>query len=129
MRLTDTRAPTFSPHLIRLLQLMREIGRHTLVMKSGVGQTVFVLASRTLLIDLFRYYQAYISFFTEEVKSKGTDAVLEEYVFATSANYVSGQTEQPQMLGRFLDAVIHPLIHVGYGVEFGLPGMVIEGNT
>ena len=33
------------------------------------------------------------------------------------------------MLGRLLDAVIHPLIHVGYGVEFGLPGMVIEGNT
>ncbi|EDR02238.1 uncharacterized protein LACBIDRAFT_309882 [Laccaria bicolor S238N-H82] len=74
-----------------------------------------------------KYYQAYISFFTEEVKAKGVDAVLEEYVFATSANYVSGQTEQPQMLGRLLDAVIHPLIHVGYGVEFGLPGMVIEG--
>ena len=63
------------------------------------------------------------------MKAKGTDAVLEEYVFAPSANYVSGQTEQPQMLGRLLDAVIHPLIHVGYGVEFGLPGMVIEGNA
>ncbi|KIK04430.1 hypothetical protein K443DRAFT_93183 [Laccaria amethystina LaAM-08-1] len=74
-----------------------------------------------------KYYQAYISFFTEEVKAKGINAVLEEYVFATSANYVLGHTEQPQMLGRLLDGVVHPLIHVGYGVEFGLPGMVIEG--
>lgn len=49
---TDTRVPTFSPHLIRLPQLMREIGRNTSVMKSGVGQIVFVLASRTLLIDI-----------------------------------------------------------------------------
>jgi hypothetical protein len=106
---------------------MREIGKRTSVMKSGLAKPSSYLL-REHCGYLFRYYQAYISFFTEEVKAKGINAVLEEYVFATSANYVLGHTEQPQMLGRLLDGVVHPLIHVGYGVEFGLPGMVIEGN-
>lgn len=31
------------------------------------------------------------------------------------------------MLNRFLMGVVHPIIHAGYGCEFGLPGMVAEG--
>jgi hypothetical protein len=31
------------------------------------------------------------------------------------------------MLARLLDGLIHPLIHVGYGYEFGVPGMIVEG--
>ncbi len=33
------------------------------------------------------------------------------------------------MLARFIGGAIHPLIHVGYGMEFGLPGIVAEGIT
>jgi hypothetical protein len=32
------------------------------------------------------------------------------------------------MLNRFLDGVIHPLIHCGYGYELGIPGMIVEGK-
>lgn len=35
--------------------------------------------------------------------------------------------KQPQMLNRFLDGLMHPMIHVGHGLEFGLPGTVAEG--
>ena len=31
------------------------------------------------------------------------------------------------MLSRFLMGVVHPIIHAGYGCEFGLPGLVSEG--
>ena len=31
------------------------------------------------------------------------------------------------MLARFLVESFHPLAHVGYGLEFGLPGLLIEG--
>lgn len=33
------------------------------------------------------------------------------------------------MLCRFVDAVMHPLIHSGHGVEFGLKGMLAEGKS
>ena len=36
--------------------------------------------------------------------------------------------KQPEMLNHFLDGLFHPMIHVGYGVEFGMPGMVAEGK-
>ena len=31
------------------------------------------------------------------------------------------------MLDRFLSGLLHPIIHTGYGAEFRLPGMVVEG--
>ncbi|OBZ73399.1 hypothetical protein A0H81_07066 [Grifola frondosa] len=31
------------------------------------------------------------------------------------------------MLNRFLAGILHPLIHTGYGCEFGLLGMIAEG--
>lgn len=33
------------------------------------------------------------------------------------------------MLNRFMAALLHPLIHTGYGVEFNIPGLVVEGET
>ncbi|KAG6863736.1 hypothetical protein C0991_003623, partial [Blastosporella zonata] len=73
-----------------------------------------------------RFYTAYRLFFTEAIQSKGVWNVLDEYVFDKSANFgTSGKG--PEMLNRLLDGIAHPMIHAGYGVEFGLPGVVVEG--
>lgn len=76
-----------------------------------------------------RYYQAYIKFFAEEVLKEGIAPAVEKYVFDISANWVDGveTAKQPQMLNRLLSGVLHPYIHVGYGLEFNAPGMVVEG--
>ncbi|KAF8804078.1 hypothetical protein BYT27DRAFT_7225522 [Phlegmacium glaucopus] len=74
-----------------------------------------------------RYYQAYLDFFVEEVKVKSFDAIIEEYIFAPDANYVAGNVTQPEMLNRFFEGLLHPMIHVGFGVEFDLPGVFAEG--
>ncbi|KAK7047455.1 hypothetical protein VNI00_006686 [Paramarasmius palmivorus] len=75
------------------------------------------------------YYKAYMDFFTEVVREKGTAATLEEYIFADKANFGSTNKDDqhPEMLNRFLGGLLHSIIHVGYGVEFGIPGMVVEG--
>ncbi|KAG6890178.1 hypothetical protein C0995_010883 [Termitomyces sp. Mi166 len=73
-----------------------------------------------------RFYTAYRQFFTEAVQSKGLWDVLEEFVFSKNMNFGDSGTG-PEMFNRFLDGLVHPLIHIGYGVEFGLPGMVVEG--
>lgn len=76
-----------------------------------------------------RYYQAYINFFAEKVLKEGIAPAIEKYVFDISANWVDGveTAKQPQMLNRLLSGVLHPYIHVGYGLEFNAPGMVVEG--
>jgi hypothetical protein len=55
---------------------------------------------------------------------------LEGYVFDLKANFDSARSpdKQPEMLNRFFDGLVHPMIHAGYGFEFGLPGMVVEGT-
>lgn len=64
------------------------------------------------------------------MQEKGVTAVIEEYIFSLEANFADrpsgGKTE---MLGRFCADLIHPLILVGYGCEFNMPGLVIEGRS
>lgn len=65
------------------------------------------------------YYTSYLNFFQEEVQKKGMKHCIEYYIF-----------EQDPKLGwyaRFLAGVYHPMIHLGYGIEFNLPLMVAEG--
>ncbi|RDB21723.1 Oxidoreductase AflY [Hypsizygus marmoreus] len=73
-----------------------------------------------------RYWKAYIAFFRDVMKTKSVSEVLEEYVFDIKANFDGGENGQ-EMLNRFLDMLLHPIIHTGYGIELGIPGMVIEG--
>lgn len=65
------------------------------------------------------YYTSYLNFFQEEVQKKGMKRSIEYYIF-----------EQDPELGfysRFLSGVYHPMIHLGYGIEFSHPLMVAEG--
>ncbi|KAJ7599286.1 hypothetical protein C8J56DRAFT_1040180 [Mycena floridula] len=75
-----------------------------------------------------RYWKAYLKFFTELVEKQDISAVVEEYIFSHKANFnPSLKSGHPQMLDRFLASLVHPMIHLGYGLEFGLPGIVLEG--
>ncbi|KAI0822159.1 hypothetical protein BC628DRAFT_1412496 [Trametes gibbosa] len=75
------------------------------------------------------YYNAYLKFFSDELLDKGPAAVLEEFVFSPKANIEPpGFGKEPmQMANRFLAGLLHPLIHTGYGCEFGILGQLAEG--
>jgi hypothetical protein len=74
-----------------------------------------------------KYYQGYLEFFKGELEQKDFSSLLEEYVFASDANFVSGAKKQPEMLNRFFGGLLHPMIHTGFGVEFSMPGTFAEG--
>ena len=76
-----------------------------------------------------RYYRAYLQFFTKVLSEKGAAATLEEYIFSPKANIEPPKSGQPpmEMTNRLFSGLLHPLIHTGYGAEFGLPGMFAEG--
>ncbi|KAF8623277.1 hypothetical protein AX17_007483 [Amanita inopinata Kibby_2008] len=77
----------------------------------------------------FEYYDAYLKFFIHEIGTLGMAAVLEKYIFSREYNFdeTLPDEKQPRMLNRFISGLLHPLIHVGYGFEFGLPGIAAEG--
>ncbi|KAH0834191.1 hypothetical protein J3R83DRAFT_11503 [Lanmaoa asiatica] len=75
------------------------------------------------------FYQGYVSFFSKQISEKGAASTLEEFVFSEKYNFQKGRNAnaQPEMSVRLFEGLVHPLIHVGYGVEFGLKGMLAEG--
>jgi hypothetical protein len=76
-----------------------------------------------------KFYVAYRTFFIKAIEEMGVSATLDEYIFSEKYNFEEGRdaSTQPKMLDRFVGGLTHALIHVGHGIEFGIPGMVAEG--
>jgi hypothetical protein len=67
-----------------------------------------------------RYYNDYLRFFQAEMDKKGWQQVLNEYVFARNER-------ADDMLVRMFAGFLHPIIHLGFGVEFHQPAIIAEG--
>jgi hypothetical protein len=61
------------------------------------------------------YYPNYLSFFEGQIKEHGVIPTLIKYGWSK------------ELFGNLLAGVGHPLIHIGFGIEFDLPGVVAEG--
>ncbi|KAF9015726.1 hypothetical protein BDQ17DRAFT_1386409 [Cyathus striatus] len=87
----------FHNHTVHTVLALWSLGAHESILEAAYKESCSLQRP---------YYNAYLKFFTSEVKAKGAATVLEN---------------------RFVEGLIHPLIHTGYGFEFGLPGLVAEG--
>lgn len=66
------------------------------------------------------YYYDYLVFFQQEMETKGWTHVVNEYLFS--------ETEiANDMLVRTFAGFLHPIIHLGFGIEFQQPAIVAEG--
>ena len=77
-----------------------------------------------------QYYQAYLVFFSDQLINRGVHKTLEDYIYSKGINFNdrTDGSRQPEMFGRFMSGLFHPLIHTGYGLEFGLLGVIAEGT-
>ncbi|MCJ1380737.1 hypothetical protein MMC17_003845 [Xylographa soralifera] len=66
-----------------------------------------------------RYYHDYLVFFQREIDEKGYEEVINEYV-------LKGDERADDMLGRMYGGFLHPIIHLGFGVEFKQPAIIAE---
>ncbi|KAK7510315.1 hypothetical protein IWZ03DRAFT_363349 [Phyllosticta citriasiana] len=66
------------------------------------------------------YYQDYVVYFASQVAAKGWPAVVRESLFAATP-------AAEDLLARLYAGIVHPLLHLGFGVEFALEGIVVEG--
>ncbi|KAG0251972.1 hypothetical protein BGZ95_006740 [Linnemannia exigua] len=61
------------------------------------------------------FYTSYLEFFRQEVPKLGRVEAIVKYAFDTD------------VIGRTFSGAFHPLIHLGYGVDFGIDAIVAEG--
>ncbi|KAL1644420.1 hypothetical protein SLS58_004334 [Diplodia intermedia] len=64
-------------------------------------------------------YSDYLAHFSGELNAKGVPAVLREYLFARDER-------ADDLLVRTFAGFVHPLIHLGFGIEFAQPAIVAE---
>ncbi|OQE44091.1 hypothetical protein PENCOP_c002G06086 [Penicillium coprophilum] len=64
-------------------------------------------------------YPDFLKFFEEEITSKGMQEVVKEYLF-------KGDGRANDILGRMFADLVHPMIHLGCGIEFNQPSLVAE---
>ncbi|KAK3699520.1 hypothetical protein LTR37_016389 [Vermiconidia calcicola] len=64
-------------------------------------------------------YHTLLKFFENEIDSFGWENALQKHVFA-------GDERADDMLVRMYAGFLHPIIHLGYGVEFRQPAIVAE---
>jgi len=90
----------------------------------------------------FRYYDAYLAYFSEFLRDHTPNEAFERFILSSSSNFDptlaandvkdikdAGKegNKHPEMLNRLVAGLLHPFIHFAYGYEFGLPGQVSEG--
>jgi hypothetical protein len=65
------------------------------------------------------YYHDFVQFYASELESLGLNETLDRYLFA--------DTEiAHDLFGRLYAGLLHPLIHLGFGLEFDQPAIVAE---
>ncbi|KAK0653539.1 Oxidoreductase AflY [Lasiodiplodia hormozganensis] len=66
------------------------------------------------------FFHDYVLFFEAEVDKKGVGPVVREYL-------LSDTPIAKEMLPRLYASFLHPLIHLGFGLEFDQPAITVEG--
>ncbi|KOS46712.1 hypothetical protein ACN38_g2289 [Penicillium nordicum] len=64
-------------------------------------------------------YSSFLAFFQQEIDQKGVPIVLNEYLF-------SGDELTESLLSRMFAGLVHPIIHLGFGLEFQQPAIVAQ---
>ena len=66
-----------------------------------------------------KYYPTFLQFFEDEIDRTGWEDVLQKYMFA-------GDERAEKLLVQMYAGFLHPIIHLGYGVEFKQPAIMAE---
>jgi hypothetical protein len=66
-----------------------------------------------------KYFHDYEIFFQKEIDAKGWEAVVKDHLF-------SGDQHADAFLVRMYAGFLHPIIHLGFGVEFKQPAIIAE---
>ncbi|KAL3456412.1 hypothetical protein BJX64DRAFT_270706 [Aspergillus heterothallicus] len=93
--------------------------RHTMPLDAKVIQSLYEKPAFKQALGKEKNYPNFLEFFQREIERKGTETVLNEYVFAGDENAES-------MMARLFGGLLHPIIHLGFAIEFNQPAVIAE---
>ncbi|KAL9118256.1 MAG: hypothetical protein Q9187_005201 [Circinaria calcarea] len=93
--------------------------RHAETLIDGVAEDLHDPANFQECLGNERYYHDYLVFFQNEIDKKGVEEVINDYL-------LKGNERAEDLLVRTYSGFLHPLIHLGFGVEFKQPAIVAE---
>ncbi|KAL2801770.1 hypothetical protein BJX63DRAFT_416651 [Aspergillus granulosus] len=97
----------------------RSYQRRTMPMNEKVVESLYEKDQFRKALGEEKNYPNFLEFFQREIDRKGTEAVLSEYMFAEDANAES-------MMARLFGGLLHPIIHLGFAIEFNQPAIIAE---
>ncbi|KAF2448756.1 hypothetical protein P171DRAFT_428775 [Karstenula rhodostoma CBS 690.94] len=66
-----------------------------------------------------QYYHDFLQYFQHEISTRGWETVLNDELF-------KGDERADDLLARLFGGFLHPIIHLGFGVEFRQPAIIAE---
>ncbi|KAI9368464.1 hypothetical protein BJX61DRAFT_523826 [Aspergillus egyptiacus] len=93
--------------------------RRTMPMHEDVVLSLYDREKFNEALGKEKNYPNFLEFFQREIEKKGTESVLSEYLFAGNENAES-------MMARLFGGLLHPIIHLGFAIEFNQPALVAE---
>ena len=97
--------------------------RPTMPVKEDVVQSLYDKRRFKEELGKERNYPNFLEFFQREIQQRGVDGTLKEYVFREPGN-----TDEcsESMLVRLFGGLLHPIIHLGFAIEFNQPAIIAE---
>ncbi|KAA8643044.1 questin oxidase family protein [Aspergillus tanneri] len=84
-----------------------------------VIQSLYDKAEFQKCLGRHKNYPNFLAYFQQEMERKGVENVINEYLF-------SGDELAENLLSRLFGGLLHPLIHLGFGIEFDQPAIIAE---
>jgi hypothetical protein len=109
-----------SPETIQV-QYERESRRQRPVFPRDEAVIQSFFDKKRFMKHLYReeHYSNYLAFFQRVIAEKGVPAVINEYLFG-------GDELAESLLSRMFAGLVHPIIHLGFGIEFQQPAIVAQ---
>lgn len=97
--------------------------RPTMPVKEDVVQSLYNKAQFKEALGKERNYPNFLEFFQREIQQRGVEGMLKEHVFRGP-----GDTDEcaESMLVRLFGGLLHPIIHLGFAIEFNQPTIIAE---
>lgn len=96
--------------------------RSPMPVKEDVVQSLYDKAQFKDALGKERNYPNFLEFFQREIQQRGVEGTLKEYVFREK----DGDECAESMLVRLFGGLLHPIIHLGFAIEFNQPAIVAE---
>ncbi|KAL4980873.1 hypothetical protein BDW66DRAFT_123393, partial [Aspergillus desertorum] len=93
--------------------------RQALPMREDVVRSLYQKDKFREALGEEKNYPHFLEFFQCEIDKKGVETALNEYLFKQDEIAES-------MIARLFGGLLHPIIHLGFGIEFNQPAIIAE---